>query len=505
VQRIFSFLLLVFLPLAALADGMVIPTVAYPAKITIPDQRALICYANGTERLVIETRFSGAGTNFAWVVPLPGQPVIEEATTGLFPTLQYLFRPKIIHDVPWYWLGILITIGLIYLFRLLIKYTSTDFIISLFYFLVFMFLAALLLPALSSAKMKGMASVSSAQAVSILDRKLVGVFETTTIASHDAKALQAWLSLNGFAVPTNAEPVIASYIKDGWVFVATKVRRDKPDNETSTLHPLSFTFKTDKPVYPMRLTGLNSQSLTVDLYVFSNVRVAAPHFKVESCTRPNIAHPLLHKWIGDSTVATKHSATLSPADMRYDVRLNQTLFLERKNRFFSWQGALTTALNWGTGFFVTGLFVVCILAFASETHKTKLPRRIGTVTVTSFILVGLVYLSLPKIEVRLAKGYSRWNEGQLTLRMALEDFDWHTTAEARTGLQIFISNPTNAVAYGLKSWDNYFVGGQIHEEDSPGNYLLREINNQLQFVAFNGNGEEKIWGTWDLPAQRQTP
>ena len=113
VQRIFSFLLLLFLPLAALADGMVIPTIAYPAKITIPDQRALICFSNGTERLVIETRFTGAGTNFAWVVPLPSQPVIEEATTGLFPTLQYLFRPEIIHDVPRYYLGILALIWLL--------------------------------------------------------------------------------------------------------------------------------------------------------------------------------------------------------------------------------------------------------------------------------------------------------------------------------------------------------------------------------------------------------
>jgi hypothetical protein len=112
VQRIFSFLLLLFLPVAALADGMVVPTIAYPAKITIPDQRALICYTNGTERLVIETRFTGAGTNFAWVVPLPGQPVIEEATTGLFPTLEYLFRPEIVHDVPRYW-GILALIWLL--------------------------------------------------------------------------------------------------------------------------------------------------------------------------------------------------------------------------------------------------------------------------------------------------------------------------------------------------------------------------------------------------------
>jgi hypothetical protein len=104
-QRIASFLLLLFLPVVVLADGMVVPTIAFPAKVTVPDQRALICYTNGTERLVIETRFTGAGTNFAWVVPLPSQPVIEEATTGLFATLQYLFRPQIIHDVPRYSLG----------------------------------------------------------------------------------------------------------------------------------------------------------------------------------------------------------------------------------------------------------------------------------------------------------------------------------------------------------------------------------------------------------------
>jgi hypothetical protein len=113
-QRIISFLLLLFLPLVALADGMVIPPVAFPAKITIPDQRALICYTNGTERLAIETQFVGEGTNFAWVIPLPSQPVIEEATTGLFPTLQYLFRPQIVHNVPEYYIGILFALGFVY-------------------------------------------------------------------------------------------------------------------------------------------------------------------------------------------------------------------------------------------------------------------------------------------------------------------------------------------------------------------------------------------------------
>jgi hypothetical protein len=344
------------------------------------------------------------------------------------------------------------------------------------------------------------------QAVTILDRKIVGVFETTTITSHDAKALQTWLSENGFAVPTNAEPVIASYVKDGWVFVATKVRRDQPDNETSTPHPLSFTFKTDQPVYPMRLTGLNSQSLMVDLYVFSNARAAAPHFKVESCTRPNIAHPLLHKWVGDSTVATKLTATLSLADMRKDVWLDWTPFSEKKNRLFSQQGALTTALNWGAGLLAAGLFVVCLLAFASKTHKTKLLCLIGIVTVASGILAGLVYRSLPKTEVIFVQGYRHSSyAGLVILRRILNDGGWQTMAEARAKLQNVTSNPINSPKKFSGNWRNDLVGGQIREEDSPGNYLLRETNQQVQLIIFNGDGGEHVLGSWDLRAQCQTP
>ncbi len=503
-QRILSFLLLWFLPVTALADGMVVPTIAYPANVTIPDQRALICVSNGTERLVIETRFTGAGTNFAWVVPLPSQPVIEEATTGLFPTLQYLFRPEIIHDVPRYYLEILIPIGLIYLLRLLIKYGSAGFIITLV--LLFVFLAALLLPALASAKRAGMSSETTSQAVSVLDRKLVGIFETTTITSRDLKALENWLRENGFAISTNAEPIIASYIKDGWVFVAAKVRRDDAKPDTSTPHPLSFTFKTGKPVYPMRLTGLNSQSLTVDLYVFSKARATAPHFKVESCTQLDFFHPLFHpllrQWADGLPIATKLSATLSPADMCDDVWLGQTpFFFEQKTRLFSQQGALTTALNWGAELFIVCL-TVCFFAFASEKRRAKFPRWVGIVALASIVIFGSVYLSLPKTEVKLVKvPRGDWPEKKLALNMAMGDFNWHTIAEARAHLQEIMLNSTNAMDYGLMNRDNYFVGGQIREEDSPGNYLLRETNNALELVFFDSDGGEEISGTWGLQAQ----
>ena len=99
-RRIISVFLISLLPLAAWADGIVLPTFAYPAQVTIPDQQAALSFSNGVERLVIETRFTGAGTNFAWVVPFPNQPFIEEATAGFFPTVRFLCGPKIIHEVP---------------------------------------------------------------------------------------------------------------------------------------------------------------------------------------------------------------------------------------------------------------------------------------------------------------------------------------------------------------------------------------------------------------------
>ena len=545
-KRILLSLLLFCLPLAVLADGMVIPAIAYPAQVTIPDQRALIHFSNGTERLVIETRFTGAGTNFAWVVPFPSPPVIEEATAGLFPTLQYLSRPEIVHNVPRYYAGFLALLGIGYLLlfvrptgrlkwldvlacvcvglaagmvsdrhgdafnesafgvitvilfcdvvlvRIVQKSVFAVFCLTL---ILFFFLSSILLPALGKAS-KGMASTVAGESVSVLDRKLVGIFETTTISSHDSKALENWLQDNGFSISTNATPVIADYVKDGWVFVAAKVQRAAAESDTSSPHPLSFIFKTDRPVYPMRLTGLNSKSLTVDLYVFGRGSASAPHFKVESSVRTHFVHPSLNQWIEERAVMSKLHGTLSTSNMKKDVWLDMPpAFFEKENRLYSRHGALTIALNWGAGTLAVGVFAVCLWIFSEPSRRPKLIKLVGQAALASTALAGLIYLSLPVIEVKLVWGHGHWNEAKiqaLVLRIALTDVEWHTTAEARAGLQKLISNPTNAVMYGLKNWDNDLVGGQIHEEDSIGNYLLRETNSQLQLVYIFPDGREDV-------------
>ncbi|MGH7952086.1 MAG: DUF2330 domain-containing protein [Limisphaerales bacterium] len=557
-RRLLSFLLFL-LPLSAFADGMVFPTVAFPAKIKIPDQQALIHFTNGTERLVIETHFVGAGTNFAWVVPLPSEPVIEKASAGLFPTLDYIFRPEIIHDVPKHYAAILALTWLLYLLFFvrptgrmnLLDVTACILVVigvvvsnfessglglaildsilfvdlmvvtilirfwkrfNIFTNAILIALLAiqfsLVLPTLTAARAKSMSTSSSAENVSILNRQIVGIFETTTIASHDPKALQTWLQESGFVVSTNSNSAIENYVKENWIFVAVKIRRDRTDAETSAPQPLSFTFKTEKAVYPMQLTGTDNRPLKVELFVFGQTKAEAAHFKVASCVRPTyppssdywsyrmpdqlqIVHPLLQKWVKGSPVVTKLVGTLTPEQMRDDVQLNWTVFSEKRERLFSHTGAWIEALNWGTGFFAAGLCVTFICARRRKDSQENLLKSIGIPAILGIALTGAVYLALPKTDVRLIKGfYSDMRNSQLELEIALRDSDSVELDKIRAETTSLLAAPTNDLEW--TDWTNYFLGGRIHEEDSPGNYIFRETNGHLEFVTFDANGAEQV-------------
>jgi hypothetical protein len=498
-RRVILILLVLFTPLAAWADGMVVPTIAYPATITIPDQQVLISFSDGVERLVIETRFTGAGTNFAWVVPLPSQPIIEEATTGLFPTLNYLFQPKVIHEVPRYYVGILVLLAWGCLLWRSVPSVWNAFVATL----LFLFITVALLPGLAPARHKGI-NPPPPQAVSILNRQIVGVFDTATIASTDSKALERWLHENGFVLPPNANPVIADYVKLGAVFVTAKVRRDEPGLDTSTPHPLSFTFKTGVPVYPTRLTGLAGKSLNVELYYIGEGSASASHFKIASSSRQTLAHPLLQQWFGNSAVVTRLTATLSPADMDHDTWIDVwPIYAKKENRLYSRQGALTTALNWGSSVFGCGLVILCGLTLANSRHRESLGRRAGLLGIGTIAFAGLAYLIMPKIEVKLEKGYRYFyipTEQLYALLLEVRDEpDCHTIADVRSACQKVLSDPAVVRNYHLANFDNPLVGGKFREEDSPGNYLLRQTNNQVEFLLVNPAGGADVLNTMDLP------
>jgi hypothetical protein len=104
-------------------------------------------------------------------------------------------------------------------------------------------------------------------------------------------------------------------------------------------------------------------------------------------------------------------------------------------------------------------------------------------------VAALAFVAVPKTVVRLTN--HPYLRSQLNLRglAYLYEDDIQTNhasslAESRAILKtIKVSEPKLTA-------ENLLLGGPIREEDSPGNYVLRESTNGVEFVWFDADGGE---------------
>jgi hypothetical protein len=353
------------------ADGIILPPVAAP-EVFMPDQRALLVWRGGTETLVIESRFTGTGDHFAWVVPLPSKPEIKPATSGALPSLQAVFRPRIIEPVALGFLGpaIFLCLPVLLLFffeaslaRLIYSraiaillgsaalFGGAGLIENLAYnrgsgllaipvvilaglawvlwrnpmrlvaawgmTVLTLLLAAMAIPAFSKVR-----SMTGPMADGLtVEQQIVGDYDVAVLSGPDAARLADWLAQNGFALPAAAAPVLAEHARSGGCFVATKLRRDAAITKTQAPHPLVFTFKTTQPVYPMKLTGTGIRtSLDLDLYVFGDAVARVENLPLRACVRVEIIAP------SEKATATSKVSSTAPEEDR--LRLSHTALRE---------------------------------------------------------------------------------------------------------------------------------------------------------------------------------
>jgi hypothetical protein len=444
----------------ALADGMVFPEAVH-AKVEIPDQQALIHFSGGTQRLVIETSFVAEGTNFAWVVPLPSTPLITPVSADFFQGLQYAFQPELVHNVRPYYAGILFVLGLAFLgarglkdevswlsdvplcllmglgaalvgkhyaygvvaagFALgmrTLPSAPTNYALTLLTgtgFAVFLTFAPRSLGELSIVNTLGSAeSMETVAGVTVLSVQRVGVFDTTTISGQTPDAVITWLNRHGFHVPSNAKPVINSYVEDGWVFVASKTRRTHLVDGPAALHPLAFTFAADNPVYPTRLTALASNVCAIQLYVFGERGAAARGFTTicrDEIVRDGrsrkgtpqggfrISNPEVAALIGNSAVGTKLFAKLTPQQMASDVKIRPAGSRSKGRSVYSHSGAAGIACNIAVPMAAFAWLFVGLSQGGWTVDNRWIRRWRWRALFAAVVLGALVYSALPKVEV----------------------------------------------------------------------------------------------------------
>jgi hypothetical protein len=452
----------------AFADGMVFPEV-FRAKVEIPNQQALIHFSDGLERLVIETSFLGEGTNFAWVVPLPAPPEVKPVSESFFTNLRQAFQPRLIHAVNPYYAGVLLVCGLAFLGARALK-DKGSWIIDLplclllavgagfigrhaaFGIVAFVFalgirlfarsptayalilligtsFAAILTFAPNAHGPRLMISLGNAlgdgeteaiAGVTVVSVQRAGVFDVTTIRGQTPGDVLAWLDRNGYQTPAAAAPAIRRYVDRGWVFVASKVRRDQSGPQLAALHPLAFTFTSGAQVYPTMLTAIDNRDCAIDLFIFGSRRATARHFSATRCDRLaldeqserdlpkpalRITDPEALALIGNSTVGTKLTGRLTPAQMASDVEIKSGFFWSIGRRVYSRSGALTIALNVALPLAALGWLLMGMSQGGWKIDERWISRWRWRFLAAAAGLGLAVFLLLPKVEVQAVSPY----------------------------------------------------------------------------------------------------
>lgn len=222
-------LVLVFLlPLAAWGDGAFFP-VQHP--VTEPDQLALLAYDGDLETMLLQVSFQSWDADLARIVPLPSPPLVEEGPDGVFAALAELTQPLVLWDE---------------------RQEETD-----------------------EWRQTGPVSLGPkvSEGVEVLDRRRVGLLDTTTLAASTSDELERWLRENGFPLPEAASAIFTDYVQRGWVFLAMRLNMMPLWEENSThglmglVQPVLLRFDAPGLVYPLRISSLNSDASTVTLYI----------------------------------------------------------------------------------------------------------------------------------------------------------------------------------------------------------------------------------------------
>lgn len=487
---------------SAHADGKVFPR--FDASAHIPDQQALIHYADGVETLAIETRFEGTGTEFAWIVPTPSVPEVSATTTGVFPTLREITHPSL-HAPDLSGLSaIMVVLTFVCLaFKGRERLTLPALVLIL---VLLVFCVGLFLPSLGKSRGSG----NSNSEVEVIDRSIIGSYDVATVQARSATELLSWLSTSGFATAGDIEPVVRQYINDGWTFVAMKLRRESADSATMTPHPMVFRFPTPTPVYPLRLTGVGNPRVEISLYVCAHQMASARDFRHEYCGilgRPHKSetgtfrgdphplwnHPELSRLAGSASVLTKLVGTLDAGHMVRDAEISFEPPRTYRNWFYTKEAAAGVATAIGSAI----MFVVSLVLVVRANRSGDTSRAIGRIFLKSLavgcIVGALLRMALPTTSQVLSR---EQRDAYWHARRWLDDLEltsYRTTLSEKAGT----SRIELARAFMREDWLRFnaewsesgapspdALRSMPREEDSPGNYTLREVPEGVEITRY---------------------
>ncbi|MBC7851957.1 MAG: DUF2330 domain-containing protein [Pirellulaceae bacterium] len=167
-----------------------------------------------TEHFIRQASFKSDAADFAFLIPTPSEPELEESGNEAFPFLAKVTEPEI-HKVPRPSGGVSCGCG--------------------------------------SGGPLAMKSDTTAE-VTVLSEKKVAGFNAQVLEATSAAALVAWLKDHGYEFSPEVEAWLQPYVDQGWKITALKVAKEEGQQAEKQFGAaaLRLSFKTDRPLFPYR-------------------------------------------------------------------------------------------------------------------------------------------------------------------------------------------------------------------------------------------------------------
>lgn len=235
----------------------------------------------------------------------------------------------------------------------------------------------------------GAAGPQAAPDVTVTDHTEVGPFEVAQLTGTDSTAVTRWLAGNQFELPTDLAGALTPYLAEGWHIVAVQL---KPDAVGTTfadgLPSMRMTFRTDEPVYPMRLSATADHLQPLRLYVLADHRmdVTGPS---PGAVEPQLTYanrlretdladrPALAELVSGPRYLTRYDATFEPDTITEDIHLaraeNDEPYRAVVVQYRYVSGDATSVLAWVA--IVGGTLVLLTVGFVLWRQAKRLAMR----------------------------------------------------------------------------------------------------------------------------------
>lgn len=207
-----------------------------------PGQRAFLTWdeREKVESFTVQPQFEGNADEFGMVIPTPGQPKLQEMPRDFFKALA--------------------------VFTILEPMDNSKFPCR-----------PTMMTRMSEAEGAGLPK-SAPPPVRVLERGVVGNLDYKILEADKADALFQWLKDNHYHYGGD-EATLGFYIQQKWNFTVMKIdprqmKRNAQGKFAGDITPTRFTFKTEKPIYPLRITQISVKDHTdVLLYVLAQKKM----------------------------------------------------------------------------------------------------------------------------------------------------------------------------------------------------------------------------------------